>query len=52
LAETVIVRSADIENDLLIIKLANVIPEEKLPRKILIGGNSKPVIEKVKEAAE
>lgn len=51
LAETVIVRSADIENGLLIIKLENVIPEEKLPRKILIGGNSKLVIEEVKEAA-
>ena len=51
LAETVIVRSADIENGLLIIKLENVIPEEKLPRKILIGGSSKLVIEEVKEAA-
>jgi molecular chaperone IbpA len=51
LAETVNVRSADIENGLLIIKLENVIPEEKLPRKILIGGNSKLVIEEVKEAA-
>jgi len=51
LAETVIVRSADVEHGLLIIKLENVIPEEKLPRKILIGGNSKLVIEEVKEAA-
>ena len=51
LAETVIVRSADVENGLLIIKLENVIPEEKLPRKILIGGNSKLVIEEIKEAA-
>jgi len=51
LAETVIVRSADVEHGLLIIKLENVIPEEKLPRKILIGGNSKLVIEQVQEAA-
>jgi molecular chaperone IbpA len=51
LAETIIVRSADIKNGLLIIKLENVIPEEKLPRKILIGGNSKLVFEEVKEAA-
>ena len=51
LAETVIVRSADVEHGLLIIKLENVIPEEKLPRKILIGGSSKLVIEQVPEAA-
>jgi len=37
LAETVIVDSAEIENGLLLIKLKNVIPEEKLPRKIPIG---------------
>ena len=51
LAETVIVRSADIENGLLNIKLENIIPEEKLPRKILIGGSSKMVIEGMQEAA-
>ena len=51
LAETVVVRSADIENGLLIIKLENIIPEEKLPRKILIGGNSKLIVEEMKEAA-
>lgn len=51
LAETVVVRSADMENGLLIIKLENVIPEEKLPRKILIGGNSKFIVDEVKEAA-
>jgi molecular chaperone IbpA len=51
LAETVIVRSADVEHGLLIIKLENVIPEEKLPRKILIGGSSKLVIEQLPEAA-
>ena len=37
LAETVVVDSADIENGLLIIRLKNVIPAEKLPRKIAIG---------------
>ena len=42
LAETVIVRSADVENGLLIIKLENVIPEEKKPRKITIGHGSLP----------
>ena len=51
LTETVIVRSADIENGLLIIQLENIIPEEKLPRKILSGGQSKLVIEDLKEAA-
>ncbi|MDP3621990.1 MAG: Hsp20 family protein [Polynucleobacter sp.] len=51
LAETVVVRSADMENGLLIIKLENIIPEEKLPRKILIGGNSKLIVEEMKEAA-
>lgn len=51
LAETVVVRSADIENGLLIIKLENIIPEEKLPRKILIGGTSKLIVEEMKEAA-
>ena len=46
-----IVRSADIVNGLLMINLENVIPEEKLPRNILIGGSSKLVIEDFKEAA-
>ena len=44
-------RSADIENGLLIIKLENVIPEEKQPRKIMIGSNANLMIEEVKEAA-
>jgi molecular chaperone IbpA len=35
----------------LIIKLENIIPEEKLPRKIVIGGSTKLVVEEVKEAA-
>lgn len=43
--------SADVVNGLLVINPENVIPAEKLPRKILIGGNSKLVIEEIKEAA-
>ena len=49
LAETVVVRSADIENGLLIVRLENVIPEEKLPRKILIGGGTKMLVENSEE---
>ena len=45
LAETVVVRSADMVNGLLVIRLENVVPEEKLPRKILIGGAAKHVVE-------
>ena len=45
LAETVVVRSADMVNGLLVIRLENVIPDEKLPRKILIGGTAKTVVE-------
>lgn len=45
LAETVVVRAADMVNGLLVIRLENVIPEEKLPRKILIGGAGKHVVE-------
>jgi molecular chaperone IbpA len=36
-ADTVIVKSADIVDGLLVIKLQNMIPEEKKPRKIPIG---------------
>ena len=45
LAETVVVRAADMLNGLLVVRLENVIPEEKLPRKILIGGTDKHVVE-------
>ena len=38
LADTVVVKSADIVNGLLLVKLENIIPEEKKPRKIDIGG--------------
>jgi molecular chaperone IbpA len=37
LADTVIVKEADIVDGLLVIKLENIIPEEKKPRKIQIG---------------
>ena len=37
LAETVVVRAADVKDGLLVIDLENVIPDEKLPRKIRIG---------------
>ena len=46
LAETVIVRNADIKNGLLVIELENVIPKEKLPRKIQIGAGQKLLPEK------
>jgi molecular chaperone IbpA len=36
-ADTVVVKSADIVDGLLVIKLENMIPEEKKPRKIHIG---------------
>ncbi len=42
LAETVVVRHADIKNGLLVIDFENVIPEEKLPRKITIGAVPEP----------
>ena len=38
LSDTVVVKSADIEKGLLVVKLENIIPEEKKPRKIDIGG--------------
>ena len=44
LAETVVVRSADVVNGMLVIRLENVIPAEKLPRKIMIGDASKRVV--------
>ena len=38
LADTIIVKGADFHNGILHIELENVIPEEKKPRKIAIGG--------------
>lgn len=40
LADTVIVKSADLVDGLLVIELENVIPENKKPRKINLGQNS------------
>jgi molecular chaperone IbpA len=37
LAETIVVKDADLVDGLLVIKLENVIPEDKKPRKIPIG---------------
>ena len=37
MADTVIVKDADIVDGLLIVRLENMIPEEKKPRKIAIG---------------
>ncbi len=51
LAETVIVKSADLEDGLLVIRLQNVIPEEKKPRKILIGGQLEPLLVEERKAA-
>ena len=42
LAETVVVKGADLRDGMLIVQLENVIPDEKKPRKILIGGASGP----------
>ena len=42
LSDTIVVRGADYEDGILTIELENVIPEEKKPRKIAIGGSSEP----------
>lgn len=44
LAESVVVKGADIENGTLIIELENIIPEEKKPRKIQIGNNTEKLL--------
>ena len=41
LADTIIVRAADLKDGILTIELENVIPEEKKPRKIEIGRGDK-----------
>lgn len=45
LSDTIVVKSADIVNGVLKIGLENVIPEEKKPRKILIGNDEKLLTE-------
>lgn len=42
LADTIVVNGADLADGILTVKLENVIPEEKKPRKILIGRASEP----------
>lgn len=42
LSDTIVVRGADFVDGILTIELENVIPEEKKPRKIAIGGSSEP----------
>lgn len=39
LSDTIVVRGADLSQGILTIDLENIIPEEKKPRKIAIGGN-------------
>jgi molecular chaperone IbpA len=52
LAETVVVKSADIENGLLKIKLQNVVPEAEKPRRIEIGpGSDEPRLVEHRQAA-
>lgn len=46
LADTILVESADLEQGILTIRLKNIIPEEKKPRKILIGTSSEKSVEK------
>jgi len=45
LAETVEVRAADMIDGFLTIQLVNVVPDEKKPRKILIGSSSAQVLQ-------
>ena len=51
LAETVVVKSADLRDGLLVVQLENVIPEEKKPRKIFIGGNNTQLVVDNRSAA-
>jgi len=51
LAETVVVKSADLRDGLLVVQLENVIPEEKKPRKIFIGGNNAQLVVDNRSAA-
>lgn len=51
LAETVLVQSADLVDGLLVIRLQNIIPEEKKPRKIAIGGVQEPLLVEDRQAA-
>jgi molecular chaperone IbpA len=45
LADTIVVNGADLADGILTVKLENIIPEEKKPRKILIGHNKHDELE-------
>ena len=51
LAETVLVKSADLVDGLLVIRLQNIIPEEKKPRKIAIGGQQETLLVEDRQSA-
>lgn len=44
LSDTIVVKGANLDHGLLIVNLENVIPEEKKPRKIAIGGEDKKLL--------
>ena len=44
LADTIVVRAADLKDGILTIELENVIPDEKKPRKIAIGSTDKQLL--------
>lgn len=51
LAETVVVRSADMQNGLLVINLQNVVPEAAKPKRIEIGSAAEPRLVDERQAA-
>lgn len=51
LAETVVVRSADMQNGLLVINLQNVVPEAAKPKRIEIGSATEPRLVEQRQAA-
>lgn len=51
LAETVVVRSADMQDGLLVINLENIVPEASKPKKIEIGTRAEPRLIDERQAA-
>lgn len=51
LADTVVVRGADMKDGLLVIRLENVVPEAAKPRRIQIGGKTEPQLLDDRKAA-
>ena len=51
LSDTMVVKDADIVDGMLVIRLQNVIPEEKRPRRIAIGGSAEKVVDLTGKAA-